>query len=143
MAFIFLMSADSGSANHSSFIIGPVILWANPSASPEQFEIVHLLFRKICHFSEYAVLGVLILRALRSSGWRVTQLDPAVSLRLVALCLASAYAASDEFHQTFIPGRSPSVFDVLIDTAGAAFGLIVTRLNRLVSRAPGRLLRRS
>jgi VanZ family protein len=43
---------------------------------------------------------------------------------ILALCMAVLYACSDEFHQSFVPGRSPSLIDVGIDTAGGFFGLI-------------------
>jgi len=42
---------------------------------------------------------------------------------LGALCLAFLYAITDEFHQRYTPGRTPSIYDVLIDTLGAVFGL--------------------
>ncbi len=45
-----------------------------------------------------------------------------------AVCLAFLYAVSDEFHQSFVPGRTPSAWDVCIDTAGAIIGLWLWRL---------------
>jgi len=48
--------------------------------------------------------------------------------------LSFLYACSDEFHQTFVPGRAGQFKDVLIDTAGALIGLIVVTLIRMVVR---------
>lgn len=69
--------------------------------------------RKLVHFAEYGLLTFLWWRALR------TRMDPRRAA-LVAFVLASLYAASDEFHQTFVEGRSGSPVDWAIDTAGAA-----------------------
>ena len=69
-----------------------------------------LVLRKIAHAAEFAVLGGLLLRALRHE--------------LPALALGVAYAASDELHQHFVPGRTGAVLDVAIDTVGVVFGLI-------------------
>lgn len=85
---------------------------------PVEFETLHTLFRKSAHFFAYLVLALLFVRALLKNGiafWRSM---------LWAFALSVLYAASDEFHQLFIPGRSGEVRDVLIDSAGAATGLL-------------------
>lgn len=70
--------------------------------------------RKLAHFSEYAVL-YLLARPLIGSGWR-------------SWLFCAAYAASDEWHQAFVPGRGASPWDVLIDSAGALAGALLWRL---------------
>ena len=75
-----------------------------------------LVLRKIAHAAEFAVLGFLLHRALRRDGW--------------ALALGIAYAASDELHQHFVPGRQGSPLDVLIDAVGVAVGVYVGRLRQ-------------
>ena len=76
-----------------------------------------LLLRKLAHAAEFAVLGVLFLRA--------------VERPVLAFLLASAYAVSDEIHQIFVPGRLGSPLDVLIDVAGVAVGIaLALRLRR-------------
>lgn len=122
MGVIFLMSTDAGSAAHTSKIIEPLVLWIKPDASRDQFEFVHFIVRKLGHLSEYAVLALLVLRASR----RTLQLTPDKwSWRAagVALLTAAAYAATDEWHQSFVPGRTAAVSDVLIDSSGALVGL--------------------
>jgi len=77
--------------------------------------------RKIVHASEYALLCFLWWRALR------TRLD-AVRALLPAWAIATAYAATDEYHQGFVAGRHSTWVDVAIDSMGAAlFALIVLR----------------
>ena len=74
-----------------------------------------LLFKKGAHFTVYAVLAVLFRRAL-PAGRRIWTLP---------WVLTVLYAASDEWHQSFVPGRHPQVTDVLIDASGAAAGLLI------------------
>jgi len=81
--------------------------------------VVDLVGRKLIHFGEYALLCFLWWRALAS----VTTPRRAA---LLAFVIASAYAATDELHQTFVEGRHGSPVDWLIDTAGAA--LVALRL---------------
>lgn len=72
----------------------------------------------IAHGVGYAGLGVLIMRAL--AGGRLS----AMSWRLVLLAtlLGGLYGVSDEFHQSFVPGRHPSVSDIVADTLGSLLG---------------------
>ena len=64
------------------------------------------------HFIEYAVLALLLYRALRSTAGRA-------SAFIWTLVLASGYAVTDELHQSFVPLRVPDVGDWAVDTAGA------------------------
>ena len=75
--------------------------------------------RKLIHFAEYAVLALLWWRALRT---RVDDRRAAIAAFLVT----SLYAATDEFHQSFVTGRHGSPIDWAIDSAGAA--LVTLRL---------------
>jgi len=66
------------------------------------------------HLGEYFVLGALISWALRRDDWGTV-------LRVLGLC--ALYGASDEFHQAFVPLRTPDVVDWATDVAGAAIGV--------------------
>jgi VanZ family protein len=127
MAFIFLMSSELGSATHTSRIIEPLVQWIKPDATPEQFEFVHFVVRKLAHLTEYAVLGLLVFRALKRS-----RRSPATKFSWqtagLTLLIAAAYAATDEWHQTFVPGRTPAFGDVLIDSSGALISLLAVCL---------------
>ena len=119
MGVIFIMSTDLGSSVHTSRIIEPLLRWLNPQISPEAIGRVHFLVRKTGHFTEYAVLALLVLRAFRKSTpefWSTRVWRAAVC----ALLVTAAYAATDEFHQVFVPGRTASPGDVLIDSSGGA-----------------------
>ena len=75
-----------------------------------------LLFKKGGHVLGYALLGAACLRGL---AWRR---GPSIRDVGMATLLALLYAASDELHQGFTPGRTPAVSDVLLDGAGASAG---------------------
>jgi VanZ family protein len=75
------------------------------------------IVRKNAHFFIYLGLGVLTVNALRRKG--------IVRYKSIALLICVLYAASDEFHQIFVPGRGPGVGDVLIDSAGALVGILI------------------
>jgi VanZ family protein len=82
--------------------------------------------RKLAHVTEYFVLTALLLRALRRS-----QVTAAVA---VAIVVALAYAASDEWHQSFVPGRTATPRDVAIDGIGIALAAIAVTRSRLRER---------
>jgi VanZ family protein len=78
----------------------------------------------VLHAMEYCVLGVLIARAL--NGGLAAPIPDRHLVLAWALCVA--YAVSDEYHQTFVPGRSGDWRDVLSDAAGTAIGLSLLAL---------------
>lgn len=123
MWLIFSASGDRMSFQHSSRIIGPFVHWLLPHLSDEAIHDLVVIVRKCAHLAEYAVLALLFWRALRKTKgpefprWRW----PVAGL---VLALVALYAASDEFHQTFVPSREGCVTDVLLDTAGGALGLL-------------------
>lgn len=86
------------------------------------------------HYMEYAGLAFLAFLALRGSRKMLSLFGVA----LVAIAIASAYGATDEFHQRFVVGRTCDVFDWMADTIGAATGALlaaaVSRLRRQTSK---------
>jgi len=134
MLLIFGASSDTTSAQRSSRIIGPILHWLFPQV-PEP-EVEHIVFwvRKTAHFVEFAILAMLLWRALR----RPRPDDPILwrpSTARWALLFVAIYAASDELHQRFVPTRQASMWDVAIDCAGAITGLFLTaRICRWLER---------
>ncbi len=121
LIMIFIGSTDLMSAQHTSRIIGPILRWLHPGISPSRIEQVQFVIRKTAHLSEYAVLSLLIFRAL-ANMIRSGRFAGAASITLL---ISSAFAASDEFHQSFVPSRMSSVRDVVIDITGAIFGMTI------------------
>jgi VanZ family protein len=123
MALIFSASADSHSYEHSSLFVEPFLHWLFPQMSEAQVKAIHHLIRKCGHLTEYAVLALLLWRAVR----RPVKKDPRPWIwpeAGLALAIVFLVAASDEFHQIFVPTRTALVSDVFIDTAGGAAGLL-------------------
>jgi VanZ family protein len=105
----------------------PVVMWAAViflfSSIPSLgtgLGVWDTILRKGAHMTEYAILGVLLLRAL--------------GRELPALALGLGYAITDEIHQHFVRGRHASPVDVLIDTAGVAIGIFL--VSRLLQTRP-------
>jgi VanZ family protein len=122
LGVIFAGSADLMSAEHTSRFIVPVLRWLNPHISWAAVNTIQSAIRKLGHISEYAILALLLWRAFRSG------LTPhrKMSISFGAVLLAcTVFAASDEFHQSFVKSRNPSVRDALLDIAGAIFGVLV------------------
>lgn len=94
---------------------------------------MHHIIRKCGHFTEYFILSLLILRGLRA-GRREMQ----VAWIFAAIVLVASYASLDEFHQSFVPGRTPAVTDVLIDTTGGAAAQAVAALMLLWGHVRGK-----
>ena len=114
VGFIFFASTGSLSASNTSRIIRPLLLWLFPEITEAELLSAHTLVRKSAHLIEYAVLGLLASRAFRSSSrprlrswWHVS-----------ALALVAACALLDEYHQSFEPTRTGTVYDSVIDVIG-------------------------
>ena len=121
MAFIFFASTAEFSAGNTSRIIGPLLKWLFPDISEEQLALAHFITRKVAHFAEYAVLGWLAARAFATST------RPALSSRwfLISLLLVVSYSLSDEYHQSFVPSRTGSIYDSFIDMSGGLAALLL------------------
>ena len=122
MAIIFLGSTDMLSAEHTSRFLVPFLRWLDPQISLATLNAVQAGIRKLGHLIEYAILAILLWRALRSG----TRWQMKMSILFVAVWGACAiFAAGDEFHQSFVPSRTPSPVDVMIDICGALVGLAI------------------
>ena len=119
---IFIGSTDLMSAEHTSRFIVPILLWLKPDIALETVRSIHFAVRKCAHLSEYAVLALLFWRALRGGS----AIRAKMSMLLATVLLGcGVVAASDEFHQSFVKSRTPSVRDVLLDIVGALIGLLI------------------
>lgn len=128
MLFIFMFSSQNGEeSSHLSLKVSKIfakILFFNygsMSDSEQVFIVTELNFfvRKLAHFTVYTALGMLVYSTLLSFGGRLKH------KRIFALGICALYAAIDEIHQYFIPARSMRFRDVIIDSAGAFFGIII------------------
>ena len=123
MFLIFAGSTDLMSAEHTSRFLVPFLLWLDPHISFRTIALAQLIVRKAGHLTEYAILAALLWRALRHN-WSMVRRSfwkPAI----VALAVAMVYATTDEFHQSFIPSRTATAHDVMVDVVGAIVGLLI------------------
>lgn len=138
MVVIFIFSAQP--AENSSAMSSPIaetvvdVLYPAFETLPneEQFNLLDtwtVVIRKGAHFTEYAILGLILALALSSyyndktgAGLLATILR--LKTPLIALLVGIVYAASDELHQLFVSGRSGQLTDVLLDSCGVLAGVL-------------------
>jgi VanZ family protein len=117
----------------------PVILWAIvifsfssiPTAHVSEIHWKDFIVKKSAHMTEYAIFTVLLYRAFLGSG------VPKKKSILYAFIVCVLYAMSDEFHQSFTPGREPTLRDVGFDTIGSTIAIV--SIWKLLPKMPPRL----
>jgi VanZ family protein len=140
MVVVFLFSSDLFSVGRTSGVLSSFLKWLMSDATPELIDRCIFAIRKLAHALEYAVLALLAWRAL--GGPDIDGFRPWIWNRAArAWLIAAVYAASDEWHQSFVPSRGAAVVDVLIDATGAALALaflaLVARMLRLRTERNG------
>jgi VanZ family protein len=102
------------SAAQTGRVILPLLHWLFPSASRHALRVMHFAIRKAAHVTEFAAFSIAVFHGVRAdrSGWRF-------SWAAITLLVSVAFGALDEWHQSFVPLREPTVRDVIIDTVGA------------------------
>jgi len=126
-ALIFYLSTAGFGGSFTEWLLGQVFTFLHISVSPVTFELVHHLMRKSAHMTEYAIFGMLLYgssRHKRPFDWHPRR-------ALICVAIAAAYSLTDEFHQRFVPGRGPSLWDCGIDTIGATLGVLVFYLRQV------------
>ncbi|QCX33578.1 VanZ family protein [Caloramator sp. E03] len=125
---IFMFSNQNGndSSNNNKFIIH-ILKLLNINIDYIFKNKTDFIIRKSAHFTEYFIFCYLIFKAL------YLDLDRKKSL-LLSLLFTFLYACSDEFHQMFVAGRGPSFKDVMIDTFGGVFYLIINHFREIKRR---------
>lgn len=129
MIMIFAFSSKpANESNNGSLSIANTVLNSYETVTNQHFEPakrikmidnINFIVRKGAHFSEYALLSLAVVFYFLTIG------KEGVRLFVLSTFFSALYASTDEFHQTFVPGRSGMLRDVLIDTAGAATGAIL------------------
>lgn len=84
------------------------------------------IIRKMAHFSIYTVVGLLLMALV--STYNIKEKNRLI----ISLTTGIIYATSDEIHQSFVPGRSPMITDVVIDTMGVILGILLIILGKKI-----------
>jgi VanZ family protein len=124
MVFISFASGSEFSALNTSTVVRPLVLWFFPNISDERLAAIHFLIRKAAHFTEYGVLALLASRAFTTSSHAFIHRY----WFQLGLLLVVCYSLLDEFHQSFVPSRTASVYDSVIDMAGGVTVLLIFKL---------------
>jgi VanZ family protein len=122
--FVLFASTANFSASNTSRIIRPLLIWLFPRISEPSLNQVHFLIRKTAHLTEYALLALLAARAFRTS-------HVALLRRLwwpAAFAFVACVALLDEYHQSFLPSRTGTIYDSLLDMTGGATALACAAL---------------
>ena len=117
LGVIAIESSDWLSSHHTGRLLYPLFHWLL-GLTPEQFEPIHAIMRKTGHVVGYGTLSVLAFRSFRASTHQMHRRWSLAWARN-AVVLTAAVASLDEWHQTFIPSRTGTIHDVLLDTAAA------------------------
>jgi VanZ family protein len=112
--FVFSSQPATESSLQSAVIVDFV---KNTTSISLSEDILTFIVRKSAHIFMYFVLGILLFNAVRHS--RITTKHAI----FISIVMAMVYAMSDEIHQTFVPGRSGEIGDVLIDTIASSVGI--------------------
>ena len=105
----------------------PFLLWAiviflfsaNPTTRTSEIHWQDFIVKKTAHIVEYAVFTTLLYRALRKSDFDLKKAG------YTALATAFLYGTTDEYHQSFTPGREPTLRDIIVDSLGSGIALYV------------------
>jgi VanZ family protein len=125
-ALIFIGSTDLLSAENTGGVLVRPVLWLFPQLSEGTLKIIQFVVRKASHFTEYAILALLAARAFRTSARELLR----QRWFLVSLLLVVAYSLSDEFHQSFYPSRTASIYDCMVDSLGGLTALALLALKK-------------
>lgn len=117
----------------------PPLVWAfviflfssYPTARASEIYWKDFIVKKSAHVVEYAIFASLLYRGFKESGVKK------INAGIFAITLSVLYGATDEFHQSFTPGREPTVRDVIFDTIGAS--LAIYAIWNLLPKAPKKL----
>jgi VanZ family protein len=120
----------------TSRFIGPLLHFLFPSASAETLVALHGYIRKSAHFTGYAILAFLTIRAVTDSSVQAFR-----NFRFViAFILVATVAVLDEFNQSLNPSRTGSVLDILLDVSGGVAMILILWLAKWPRRSTNQKL---
>lgn len=116
MLVIFLFSSQPHSGETTKSIIANII----PNITTNSLlDMINFIVRKSAHITEYFILALLTISLLKE----YTKKQNVILVSSLIFCFI--YAMTDEYHQSFVPGRSSLFRDVLIDTSGGILAIVL------------------
>lgn len=124
LGFIFIMSNTNSvdSTKQSKTLINKVLTTTNNITNMDIDSVtrkIHKPVRKLAHITEFFILSIIVIMLLKN---KIIDYN---KLLLISMSICFIFACIDEFHQTFIPGRTGQFSDVLIDMIGVIFGCLL------------------
>ena len=116
MIIIFIMSSFDADASSSQS--GLIVNFISSIFNIKNIELLSFIVRKLAHFMEYFILGILFVRVIINYNKKI----------YLAYIFGIMYACLDEFHQLFVSGRSGQIFDIFVDCTGLILGIIITNI---------------
>ena len=123
---ISVLSTGAYSSSVTGLLLTQLLFALHIHLAPQTFATIHLLIRKLAHCSEYAIFGLLLYHSFEPRHPERWDTRGAFG----ALIVAGLFSLTDEYHQIFVPGRTASLVDCGIDTAGALLGLVLLYVGR-------------
>jgi VanZ family protein len=123
LAMITLESTDMMSGAHTESWLGVILKPLFGVIPHHRLEVINFLLRKTGHLTGYAILSLLFFRGLLR-----TFSGPVQRWAGLAIAFTALVASADEYHQSFLPSRTSSVYDVMLDTFGAVLMMTVVLL---------------
>jgi VanZ family protein len=115
------LSTEAYGASVTGVVLSELLRFLNIQLTPPTFDALHFLIRKLAHLTEYAIFGLLLYHSFdprHPESWNARS-------AFGALLVAGLFSLTDEYHQSFVPGRKPSLADCGFDTAGALLALVL------------------
>ena len=113
------LSTGAYSSSVTGWLLTQLLFLLHIHLTPATFMTIHFLIRKLAHITEYAIFSLLLYYSFaprHPERWSARS-------ALGAVVVAALFSLADEYHQSFVPGRTASLKDCGIDTAGALFGI--------------------
>ena len=128
------LSTGSYSGAVTGWLLAQLLAAVHIHLAPATFEIVHFLTRKLAHCTEYGMFALLLYHSFnfrRPEHWNTRR-------AVAAVVVAGLFSLTDEYHQSFVPGRTASIRDCGLDTFGALVAMALLygerRLQAVLSR---------
>jgi len=125
-ATISFLSTASYGGSVTGYLLAQLLSSLHIHLAYRTIDIVHFLIRKLAHCTEYAILSLFIYFSLNPRHPDSWHIRSAVG----AVVLAGLFSLTDEYHQSFVPGRTASIKDCGLDTFGALVGMLLLYAGR-------------
>lgn len=122
---IFYLSTGGWSLSSTGRFLAGGLGLLHLTLSTPSFEILHFCVRKAAHLTEYAIFGILLCKSSEEPP------IPWLQRLLGCFLIVAVYSLTDEYHQSFVPGRTPSLTDCGIDSIGGAMGILLYYVNHI------------